>query len=340
MPSWADIALALIVGPVLWLAGAVFFDVVHWLLHVMLRSRFTVLRALAWPHAVHHRWIDRELRVNWELQRANVACHIVPEFLTQLVFTGAMALIFPLPAIGVVLLLQCAAFAYVLSCRGLDPNHREVDWLDAHRPHWMPFPAYHALHHVHPDAYYSAYTKLVDWMVGAGLPLPELRCVVRGPDGAFARAFADALLSAGVASLDTGPDARAEGADVLVLLDPDEDVIGRVEALASATRRERLPPEVWALREAADDAVSRHYQCDVRVHYRVLSVPDARSLGPEAARTAAERTLFWLRRGMHFVPSEGGFEAFRAWRRFRSSEPQRPGAAAPARHRAELATAM
>ena len=92
MPLWAEVLLAIAVGPALWLAGAIFFDFVHWVLHAMLRSRWRPLRALAWPHAVHHRWIDRNLDVCWENQWRNVWCHIVPEYLTQLAFSAALAL--------------------------------------------------------------------------------------------------------------------------------------------------------------------------------------------------------------------------------------------------------
>ena len=87
----AETLLSLVLGALLWVLGTVVFDTVHWILHGMLRSRWALLRALAWPHAVHHQWIDRELRVVWENQRRNVFCHIVPEFLTQLAFSGVSA---------------------------------------------------------------------------------------------------------------------------------------------------------------------------------------------------------------------------------------------------------
>ncbi len=77
-----EVALAVLFGPLLWLLGAVLFDAVHWVLHLMLRSRWRLLRALAWPHAVHHAWIDRRLETNERLRSANIWCHIVPEYLT------------------------------------------------------------------------------------------------------------------------------------------------------------------------------------------------------------------------------------------------------------------
>ena len=38
---------AILLGPILWLAGAIVFDAVHWVLHLMLRSRFGWLTAFA-----------------------------------------------------------------------------------------------------------------------------------------------------------------------------------------------------------------------------------------------------------------------------------------------------
>ncbi len=69
MTLWVEIVLALLIGPLLWMTGAVLFDAVHGLLHAMLRSRFRLLRTLAWPHQVHHHWIgpDRQVRTDLEL---------------------------------------------------------------------------------------------------------------------------------------------------------------------------------------------------------------------------------------------------------------------------------
>ena len=95
MSTVLDLLLATVAVVGLFLASTVFFDVVHLVLHRMLASRFAVLRALAWTHGVHHRWIDRQLRVNWEMQTANVWCHLVLEYLTQLSFTALLALVLP-----------------------------------------------------------------------------------------------------------------------------------------------------------------------------------------------------------------------------------------------------
>ncbi len=290
--------LAVLFGPVLWLAGAIVFDGVHWVLHGMLRSRRAWLRALARPHGVHHEWIDRDLETHWDLRDANVWCHIVPEYLTQLVFTGAVALVLPLPFAVVLGTLQTAVFLGILAYGGRDVNHRPAARIDAHPPGWLTPPAYHALHHAWPDAYFSSYTKLVDRLVGGCAQIAERRFGWRGPDSALAAALRGEVERAGGRSA-TSPDLGA--VDVLVLLDPSRPVEAEVEAFIEATRDRRLPPEVWALRSSPEDAVARRYVSDdVRVCFRAIVAPRT-ALAPDAARRAARRALFWIRRDAHFA---------------------------------------
>ncbi len=327
-----EIVLAILLGPILWLAGAIVFDVVHWLLHAMLRSRWAWLRVLAWPHEVHHRWIDRALDTHWELQTANVWCHLVPEFLTQLVFTGVLALVLPWPFVGVVLALQVAVFVGLLRARGRDINHRPVARIDAHPAGWRTPPSYHLLHHAFPDAYFSAYTKLVDRIVGGGAQIAGRRFAWRGPGSPLAAALRSEVESAGGATVD-GPDDFAD-IDVLVLADPRADLLGPVEAFIAATRDRQLPPEVWAVRADPADALARHYRDDVRVAFRTLWLPEDAAVD-EAWRRRARRALFWVRRDAHFVPLSRG-APLAALRRFLSTPATAPPGAALVRHRLEL----
>jgi hypothetical protein len=335
----AEIGLALGLGPALWLAGAVCFDLVHYVLHRMLGSRSRVLRALAWPHSVHHAWIDRNLDVQWQLQRRNVWCHIVPEYGTQLAFTGALALLLPLPFVLVLAALQTAVFLGILRMRGLDPNHRPIAMLDAYRPGpWTP-PAYHALHHVHPDAYFSAYTKAVDFVVRGAAWLPGRRFVLQRASGPFARALAAELRRQGVEDLEEAEplDAAALArADVLVLFEPGEGEAALLEAFVDATRTRKLPPEAWAVHARPDSAAARHYLGDVRLHYRTLVVPEAARLDARAAERAARRVVSRVRRGCHFVTTAPPLEELRERRLLRATAPARPDRARAVRHRSEL----
>jgi hypothetical protein len=324
-------------GILLWVAGTVVFDTVHWLLHLMLRSRWAPLRALAWPHAIHHRWLDGELRTNWELQRLNVLCHLIPEYLTQLAFSTSLLLALPPAPVWTCIALQTLAFGYLLAHKGLDRNHLPVEILDAYRPSFFCPPAYHALHHVHPNGYFSAYTKLIDQLIGSAAWLAGRRYALHGAETEFGRALRAGLRAAGageVHAIERPADAARDDLDVLVLCDPGADPIAFVEAFARATLTRRLPPEVWALHSRAGDAVARHYARSVRVSYRVLFAPDSGALGASDAR----RVLSLVRRGAHFVPLCGAAAAWRAWRAFRGTRPLRPDSAP--RVRSRLAAAL
>jgi len=339
MPLWAEIVLAVVVGPVLWLAGAIFFDFAHWVLHIMLRSHWGLLRALAWPHGVHHRWIDRDLEIRWEYQRRNIWCHIVPEYLTQLVFTAGVALLLPLPFVAVLAALQTLSFAAVARERGLDVNHRPIEMLDAYRPGFMTPPAYHALHHVHPDAYFSAYTKFVDGLVGGAAQLRGRRFGLYRATDAFGEALAEELRRRGVddlTRLDSVCEADLSAVDVLVLCAPEPDEGAILEAFIDATRSRKLPPETWSVHTRPDDATARHYLGDVRMHYCTLVVPGLDRLSAPQARLAAHRALARICRGFHYV-STGLLPSDLAGRRhLRATSPARPAEARRVRHRTEL----
>lgn len=337
MATVAHALWTLAAGILLWIAGTVVFDTVHWLLHLMLGSRWALLRALGWPHGVHHRWLDSELRTNWELQGMNVFCHLIPEYLTQLAFSVSLLVLLPPAPIWTCIALQTLAFGYLLAHKGLDRNHLPVEILDAYRPSFFCPPEYHALHHVHPDAYFSAYTKLVDQLLGSAAWLAERRYALVGADTEFGRALRAGLRTVGAAdvcAIECPADAARADLDVLVLCDAEVDRVAFVEAFARATRTRRLPPEVWAIHARADDASARHYARSVRVSYRLLFAADPGALGAEDAR----RALSLVRRGAHFVPLCGTAQAWRGWRSFRATQPQRPETAP--RVRSRLAAAL
>lgn len=336
MSLWLTVPLWLAGALLLWAAGAVAFDAVHWLLHRMLRSRVGVIRALAWPHAVHHRWLDRTLTIRWEQQIPNVWCHLVPEYLTQLAFSAAAALVAPLPVVVGCVGLQTTIFVGMLAYRGLDINHRGVVILDAFRPSVLALPAYHALHHVYPDAYFSAYGKLVDWVVGGGIWLRGRRVAIVGPPHAFARALARELQAAGAVLAEPGDLAHL---DVLVLADPAADAAEHVEPFIRMTRARQLPPEAWVVRDRADDGVARHYHDDVRVIHRTLVVPDGAALGGPGAARMARTAMCFIRRGACFVPTRWSLGAWRDFAVFRRTPAAAPPGATLAPTRAALATA-
>lgn len=331
----AEFFVAIVLGPLLWLGCAIAFDGVHWFLHVMLRSRSSWLRALAWPHEVHHRWIDRNLKTNWKLRSANIWCHIVPEYLTQLAFTGLLALVLPLPrpVLFVLVFLQTAVFLVILSFRGRDVNHRPARYIDAHPAGWTTPPSYHALHHVWPDAYFSAYTKVVDRIVGGGSQISGRRFGWLGSGDSLGVALrADIELAGGLSVTNL---AHLGELDVLVLLDPTERLDLPVESFIEATRYHQLPPEVWAFRTDGEDPLAHHYLTDVRLVFRTLLVPDvATSTG--FSRQAARHAIFWIQRDARFI-TVGERWGLSARRRFRHTESVHPPGMTEIRHRSELA---
>jgi hypothetical protein len=323
MPAWTAVLTTIGGSLLLWVVGTVVFDAVHWVLHGMLRSRWRLLRGLAWPHAVHHAWLDRTLSVHWELQGRNVWCHLVPEFLTQGAFTAGAALLVPAPIAWGCFILQAAVFVALLSYRGLDVNHRPIDYLDAYPPSFVCRPAYHALHHVYPDAYFSAYGMFVDWLVGGGLYLRGRTVTLAGTRTAFEDALCAELRARGgrIGDRIDGPlDARLAEVDVLLLCDTVTVAGPLIEALAAATRRRRLPPEAWVA-SIGTDATARRCYTDGRVLHRTLAMTDAAELDPAAARRAARVATFFLFRGARWVSTTVGLRAWRAYRRFRRTVP-------------------
>jgi hypothetical protein len=335
MPLWVDVPLWLAGSVALWATGAVAFDAVHYLLHVMLRSRSRLVRALAWPHAVHHRWLDDTLTIRWEHQTANVFCHLVPEYLTQLAFTLIAALVVPTPVAMGCAALQTAIFVGLLSYRGLDVNHRGVTFLDAHKPSPFALPAYHALHHVHPDAYFSAYGKLVDWLVAGGTHLHGRRVALAGPLDTFGHALRAVLEATGARVV--VPAETSADLDVLVLLDPMTSVDAPIEGFIAATRTHLVPPEVWTVRTGPHDRLARHYQDDVRVVHRTVLVPSTVFSDDVAAARAARTIVRRIRRGAFVVALGTVRERRRSVATFRRTRPVRPLGIVPVPSRAAAA---
>jgi hypothetical protein len=292
-------------------------------------------------HAVHHAWLDRTLAVHWDLRGRNVWCHLVPEFLTQVAFTAGAAMLVPAPVAWGCFILQTVVFAALLSYRGLDVNHRPVDYLDAYVPSVVCRPQYHALHHVYPDAHFSAYGMFVDWLVGGGLHLSGRTVTLAGAPTAFEDALCAELRTHGArigARVDGVADPRLAQVDVLLLCDPATVATVLVEALVAATRRRRLPPEVWVA-SSGTDATARHYYTDGRVLHRTLATTAGADLDAVAVRRAARVATFFLFRGARWVPTTIGLRAWRAYRRFRRTAPLRPAGAGPRPSRAQLAAA-
>jgi len=309
----------------LWAVGTIFFDLVHWMLHAMLLSRWRLVRSLARPHTVHHRWFDHRLAIHAEFQSRNVVCHLFPEYLTQAVICAAALVILPRSVVGGCFALQTGVFIGLLTYRGLDVNHRPIEILDAHRPCAFALPAYHALHHVHPDSYFSAYCKLVDLIVGGGCALVDRRVYLLGGPPPVCEKLSISVRRRRAVAVDANAhhciDEHGDE-DVLVLLPAAPPGSAAVERFLAARVMCQLPPEVWDLRATVDAATIRFYQRDPRVIYRHAPPPRLK----DSARCAAfaRRSVFWFTRGLHFIPTTWK-RAPTEWWRFRRAAPARLG---------------
>jgi hypothetical protein len=260
----------------------------------------------------------------------------VPEYLTQLAWSGAMLTWLPRAVVLGCAIWQTLLFALVLGFRGLDPNHRPVEILDAYRPSVLCSPAYHALHHVYPDAYWSAYTKVVDWIVGGGTCLAHRRFALVGGETPYGQALLARLAFAGVPDVRvvrTPDPAMLATTDVLVLCDTATPEAIWVESFIRATRTRQVPPEAWVVHMRPDDHLARHYHGDLRIIYRTVVL-----LGParlDAAR-AARVALFLIRRGAHYVPTSLSPAALGGYLRFRRAVPRPPAPFLPGQTRAQL----
>ena len=318
----------------LFLASTVVFDVVHWLLHVLARSRVKVLQAVGALHDVHHRFLDEELRLHRELIRANITHHVIPEFVTQISVSLVLLALLPTRVVVGTILLQALIFLLILRARGMDINHKEIALLRAYRPLYFCVPAYHALHHVWPEAYFSSWVKTLDHVLGSGVWLAGRRVAMVGSGSEFGAALRGLVEVRGVRGIEeigaseagattTGQelDARLQEFDVLVVADVGaaggtEDAAALVERFREATRGRKVPAEVWAVAlEAERDfaAYGRRYFFDPRLIYRHVVVP-APSADPQRV---ARRALFWILRGFNYVPAKASPRALLSFLHFR-----------------------
>jgi hypothetical protein len=322
--------MAVLEGVVVLLAATVVFDVVHVTLHRLQEARAPWLRAVGAWHGVHHRFLGPNLRVDEGLIRANLRWHVLPEYATHVVVTTALLLVVPPGAIAVALTIETVVVVLILRDRGLDVNHRPRGRVPAYRPSVVCVPAYHALHHVRPAAFYSSWIKLLDMALGTTLALGGRSAVVVGAGDDLVAAMAGVLAAetggeVPVAQADAASvEAAAETAELLVLVPPEgagTDALSRwIEGAIVATSARLVPIEVWAVLPAATAFVAdgRGYVDDERVIYRHVIVPRPGPVDPEAV---ARRIVRRARRGAHRIHTGSCGARLRdwvvAWRRVR-----------------------
>ncbi len=317
-------ALLVLAVVALFLASTVVFDAVHFLLHVLARSRLAPLRWVGSLHEAHHLFLDRNLDLRPEYLRKNIYLHVIPEFLTQMTVSVVLLRLLPGKIVFPVMGIQLLVFLLILRLKGIDINHRPIAVLRAYRPMYFCVPEYHALHHVYPDSYFSSWIKTLDHLLGTGTELRGRRISLTGAAAPFGAALkrrleeryggeVSVLESADLSeSTEQGSLARRlKETDILILTHTPEqqgEVQGMRDSYSALIERYRefaaarkVPIEVWALASGFEASEgTRDLTKDSRIIYRHLSI-DAPP--PEAtAVEAAQRALFWISRGFNRVP--------------------------------------
>ncbi len=268
MTFW-DAVVWTLQGLVVFVASTLLFDTLHYLLHRWGKSRSPLLRRFARWHWVHHAFLDRRMRVHPELVRQNLIYHVIPEYLTSMAGTLVFLFVFHWIPVVSVAIIRTIMFVLTLKEEGMDFNHMTMKRLNGQQNLFWVGPSYHALHHIHPDNFYSSFTNVFDLIFGTTCQFKGRRFAVTGSGGSFGGALVRRLESLGaeVRTLKHGVDfvpgdpsgARPtlEWADVLVLShgakseDCDNANVRTFVELTELFReigQDRLtPPEVWGL---------------------------------------------------------------------------------------------
>lgn len=306
MPALTEILFSIPMGIGLLLLATVTFDVLHYFLHKCAHSSHALLKTIGAMHQVHHRFLDTDLQIHRELIAANVWCHVIPEFLVQVIFTCLLGVFFSPGAIVVALGLETLVFLLIIKpTPGFDVNHHPVEKLKAYRPLYFCVPEYHLLHHIYPDAYFSSWIKILDHLLGTGMSLKNRRVAITGMDTSFGKHIASRLQQAGCQVIPL----KLENADILILCHEASsatDYRDIIETYCRMHAHKRIPVEIWALSQTdefsdPDRAVYARFASQLfsaeKIIYRHLVT---RHKNPDAY--AIDSLLRKIKRGFNYVP--------------------------------------
>jgi hypothetical protein len=321
MLGWETVGrwlLFVVEGVALFLAASTLFDVVHYVLHRFLKSRSGLLRRVGLLHQAHHDFYTDGLRFDPRHARANLIYHVIPEYTNQVMFTlPGYFLAGPWP-VAVALAIETFLFAVVLIRGGMDEHHIEVDQRGPRRNHAagaFVTADYHALHHIHPDRFFSSYLTAFDRLMGTACQIAGRRVALTGASGSFGSAMARLLENEGatVAPLKHGVDFTEDDAspadevlrdaDILVLAHGakgSEAMAANCDSFVTLIERFRslkVPPltpiEVWAVGSEIECHPS--FGDPVLKEYRRSKVAYAK----HARRYYSDRNMIYR----HIVPS-------------------------------------
>jgi len=269
-----DVIWWIVEGIVTFAVSTFIFDTVHWALHTWTKSRFALLRTFASWHHVHHRFLDGKMQVHMDLAATNFWAHLVPEFLTSLAGTAIFYLFFNWIPVTAVVLIHVWNFANNIRTEGMDGNHMSMNRVSGQQSLLKVNAAYHAMHHITPDNFYSSYLNLFDLVFGRSCTIRHRRFLITGASGALGSAMKARIERLGgiVETARHGVDftagdtdrmrSKLEKADVLILAhgakgaeawDANYTTFVELSDLFIALGKDRLvPPEIWAVGSEAE----------------------------------------------------------------------------------------
>ncbi|MEO8756818.1 MAG: hypothetical protein ABI398_03550 [Devosia sp.] len=272
--SFWDVLLWIVEGVVTFAVSTFIFDSVHWALHRWTKSRFRLLRTFATWHHVHHRFLDGKMQVHMDLAKTNFWAHLLPEFATSVAGTAIFYLFFNWIPVTAVVLLHVWNFAMNIKTEGMDGNHMSMDRVSGQQSLFKVNAAYHAMHHITPDNFYSSYLNVFDLLFGRSCTIRHRRFLITGASGALGSAMERRIESLGgiVETARHGADfapgdvermrSKFERADVLILAhgaktdgawDANYTSFVELSDLFIALGKDRLvPPEIWAAGSEAE----------------------------------------------------------------------------------------
>ncbi len=287
--SLNEILLIIPQAILLFILGVFGFDGVHYILHVWEHSRFRLLRFLGGLHAVHHEFLDREMKIRPQFMRANLLNHVIPEYLTGATGSVLLAAILGWWSAGAaVVVVRTVMVIFYLLQKGKDFTHNPVNRIRADRSLVFVGPAYHALHHVYVRQHYSSFINIFDFVFGTNCQI-EGRNFLVFEDNQFTTAVQGRIKKSGavVHTVSQNPEEmrrQMESSEVMILTgQPERETL--IRDFTTIGKARLMPPEVWdfaptpVFKKPGPDLIYRH------IRTRDIAV-----------------ALFLIRRGFRSIP--------------------------------------
>jgi hypothetical protein len=310
---------------IVFITASFVFDLIHYLLHRFVESRYEFVRRIGRLHLAHHDYFDTQLQFNNDLYLMNFIKHSLPEYCTQLTVCSLALLVFDwVPVAVTACLFTVRVIISEFLLRGQDTHHRPMAIVPGRHGRIFVESTYHALHHIYRDNYISSYTTLFDRIMGTCCQLRGRRVAMTGSHGALGAPLKERLEAAGVACVKplifgqdftfgdySSLDASLRETDILILChgskkedampancDSFVEIIERFRMLA---RGRRLPAEIWAI--GSESEIHPALGNPARQVY----LESKRAFARHARRYYADKSIIYR----HIVPA--GFKSRMGW---------------------------